>query len=91
MPREASARYPSRSAHNWQLVARLRDGFALAESRSELSTIAARLKQQFGDDTAMVAVAMEPLRNSITGNVRPALILLLGASSFLLLIACATS
>ncbi len=89
MPREASARYPSRSAHNWQLVARLRDGFALAESRSELSTIAARLKQQFGDDTAMVAVAMEPLRNSITGNVRPALILLLGASSFLLLIACA--
>jgi putative ABC transport system permease protein len=89
MSREASERFPSRSAHNWQVVARLRDGFALAESRSELSTIAARLKQQFGDDTAMVAVAMEPLRNSITGNVRPALILLLGASSFLLLIACA--
>src|SRR5437762_2795539 len=46
-------------------------------------------KQQFGDDTTMVAVAMEPLSNSITGNVRPALILLLGASSVLLLIACA--
>jgi len=89
MPREISERFPSRSAHNWQVVARLRDGSALAESRSELSTIAARLKQQFGDDTAMVAIAMEPLRNSITGNVRPALILLLGASSFLLLIACA--
>ena len=89
MPREISERFPSRSAHNWQVVARLRDGFALTGSRSELSTIAARLKQQFGDDTAMVAVAMEPLRNSITGNVRPALILLLGASSFLLLIACA--
>ncbi len=89
MPREISERFPSRSAHNWQVVARLRDGFAVAGSRSELSTIAARLKQQFGDDTAMVAVAMEPLRNSITGNVRPALILLLGASSVLLLIACA--
>jgi putative ABC transport system permease protein len=89
MPREASARFPSRSAHNWQVVARLRHGFALAQSRGELSTIAARLKQQFGDDTAMIAVAMEPLRNSITGNVRPALILLLAASSFLLLIACA--
>src|SRR5438128_10184956 len=27
MPREISARFPSRSAHNWQVVARLRDGF----------------------------------------------------------------
>jgi len=89
LPREISQRFPSRSAHNWQVVARLRDGFPLSESRSELSTVAARLKQQFGDDTAMVAVAMEPLRNSITGNVRPALILLLGSSGFLLLIACA--
>jgi len=89
MPREISERFPSRSAHNWQVIARLRDGAAFAESHGELSTIAARLKQQFGDDTAMVAVAMEPLRSSITGNVRPALILLLGASSFLLLIACA--
>src|SRR5438876_504154 len=89
MPREISERYPSRSAHNWRVVARLRDGFALTGSRGELSTIAARLKQQFGDDTAMVAVATEPLSTSITGNVRPALILLLGASSVLLLIACA--
>src|SRR5215467_4739651 len=89
MPREISERYPSRSAHNWHVVARLRDGFGLAASRGELSTIAARLKQQFGDDTNMVAVAMEPLRDTITGNVRPALVLLLGASGFLLLIACA--
>ena len=89
IPREASERYPSRSAHNWQVVARLRDGHVLAESRAELSTIAARLKQQFGDDTMMAGVAMEPLRDTMTGNVRPALLLLLGASSFLLLIACA--
>ena len=89
MPREISERFPSRSAHNWQVVVRLRDGFALAESRSELSTIAARLKQQFGDNTMMATVAMEPLRDTVTGNVRPALLLLLGASSFLMLIACA--
>ncbi len=89
MPREISERFPSRSAHNWQVVARLRDGHPLTKSRSELSAIAARLKQQFGDDTMMVTVAMEPLRDTMTGNVRPALLLLLGASSFLLLIACA--
>ena len=89
MPREITERFPSRSAHNWQVVARLRDGHVLGGARSELATIAARLKEQFGGDTMMVSVAMEPLSDSMTSNVRPALILLLGASSFLLLIACA--
>jgi cell division protein FtsX len=58
-------------------------------SRSDLTGIAQRLKAQFGDDTAMVGVAMEPLREAMTSDVRPALMILFGASAFLLLIACA--
>ena len=54
-----------------------------------LPGIAQRLKHQLGNDTAMVGVAMEPLREAMTSNVRPALIILFGASGFLLLIACA--
>ena len=88
-PEEAWLESPSRTAHNWRVIARLRDGTRLAEARAELTGIAQRLKQQFGQDTGMVAVAVEPLREAMTVSARPALILLLGASGFLLLIACA--
>jgi hypothetical protein len=71
------------------VIARLREGTPVDASRTELTGIAQRLKQQFGDDTAMVGVAIEPLREAMTSNVRPALIILFGASGFLLLIACA--
>ncbi len=89
IPREISAVYPSRSAHNWRVIGRLRDGVSVNASRSELTGIAQRLKQQYGEDTAMVAVAIEPLREAMTSNVRPALMMLFGAAGFLLLIACA--
>ena len=89
IPREIYEELPSRSAHNWHGVGRLRDGVKVNAARAELTSIAQRLKQQYGQDTAMSAVAVEPLREAMTGHVRPALIILLGASGFLLLIACA--
>ena len=89
VPREIYETYPSRTAHNWRVVGRLREGTSVEASRTELTGIAQRLKQQFGDDTGMVGVAMEPLREAMTSSVRPALIILFGASGFLLLIACA--
>jgi putative ABC transport system permease protein len=89
IPRELFEHLPSRTAHNWQVVARLRGGATLAEARSELSSIAHRLKQQFGSDIDMTDASVEPLRESLTGNVRPALLILLGAVGFLLLVGCA--
>jgi putative ABC transport system permease protein len=87
--RERVPEVPSRSAHNDWAIARLRDGFTVDEARVELSAIAQRLKQQYGPDIDMVAVDVEPLHHAMTNNVRPALLILLGASAFLLLIACA--
>jgi ABC-type antimicrobial peptide transport system permease subunit len=89
LPREIYETYPSRTAHNWQVIGRLHEGTSVGASRTELTGIAQRLKHQFGNDTAMVGVAMEPLREAMTSNVRPALMILFGASGFLLLIACA--
>jgi predicted permease len=88
IPRELWERLPSRTAHNWQVVARLREGVPLAQARAELTGIAQRLKQQY-QDTMMIDVAVSPLREALTSDVRPALLVLLGAVGFLLLVACA--
>ncbi len=89
MPRELNERLPSRSAHNWDVLGRLRDGIAPEAARAELSSIANQIHQQYGQDVDMTDVAVARLQDAMTSNVRPALMILLGAVSFLLLIACA--
>ncbi len=89
MPRELYARYPSRTAHNWHLLARLREGAQLSQAHSELTGIARRLKQQFGKDTMMEDISAPTLQDFLTKDVRKPLYILLGAVGFLLLVACA--
>jgi putative ABC transport system permease protein len=88
-PRELEERLPSRTAHNWAVIGRLRDGVTLSQAQADMSGISRRLKAQYGDDTWMVDARLVPLHEQIVGRVRPALLVLLGASAFLLLIACA--
>src|SRR5271154_1261168 len=89
VPREINPILPSRSAHNWNVIGRLRDGVALNTARAELSAIAQQLKSQHGDDIEMTGLAVDSLREATTGYLRPALLLLFAASGLLLLIACA--
>jgi len=89
VPRELWERLPSRTAHNWQVLARLRPGVLLAQARSELTGIARRLKQQFGKDTMMEDISAVRLQDFLTSDVSKPLYILLGAVGFLLLVACA--
>ncbi len=89
MPRELRQRLPSRSAHNWHVLGRLRDQIAPGQMGAELASIARQIKQQYGQDVDMTDVAVARLQDAMTSNVRPALMILLGAVTFLLLIACA--
>ena len=89
VPRELLEHYASRTAHNWRVIGRLRDGFNPEKAHAELGTIAHAIKQQYGPDTDITDVAISRLQDAITGQVRPALLILLGAVGFLLLIACA--
>ena len=89
VPRELWEVLPSRTAHNWSVLARLRDGIPMAQAHAELFGIARRLKRQFGKDTNMEDVSVLRLQDSLTTEVRPALMILLGAVGFLLLVACA--
>ncbi|HKW75458.1 MAG TPA: ABC transporter permease, partial [Terriglobales bacterium] len=88
-PSEIEGDSPSRSAHNWRVVARLRDGISPEQAQADVSAIGHRLKQQYGQDIDMQAGAVVPLQAEITGPVRPALLMLMGAVGFLLLVACA--
>ncbi|MGA3323370.1 MAG: ABC transporter permease [Terriglobia bacterium] len=89
VPRELWETLPSRTAHNWHVLARLREGAALPAARSELTGIARRLKQQFGKDTMMEDISAVRLQDFLTSDVRKPLYILLGAVGFLLLVACA--
>ncbi len=89
VPRELYPRLPSRTAHNWHVIGRLKDDVTIEQARQELSAIARQLKRQHGEDTWMVDAAVVPLHEELVGRVRPALLLLLGAVMFLLLIAWA--
>ena len=78
----------NRGSRSFQVVGRLQDDISVAAAQQDLSAIAARLKQQHGDGTAMVDVSVRPVMEQLAGNVRAALTVLLGASGVLLLVAC---
>jgi putative ABC transport system permease protein len=89
IPRELDPEIPSRSAHNWRGLGRLRDGVALSQARANLSAIARRIKAQYGKDADLNDAAVVPLADAMVGDVRTALLTLLGAVGLLLLVACA--
>lgn len=79
----------SRRAHNWRVVGRLRDGATIDQARADLGAIAARLRQQYGEDVDLTGVGVVTLFDATVGDVRAALLTLVAAVTLLLLIACA--
>jgi putative ABC transport system permease protein len=88
-PKELSDDTSGRTAHNYEVIGRLRPGVPLAQAASEMNTIAARLKQQYGTDESAVGVSMTTLMDAMTSGSKQTLWLLLGAVGLVLLIACA--
>ena len=89
IPRELFRGETSRSAHNWDVVARMRAGSELAQARSELSNISRQLKEQYGTDVDAVDFVVIPQQEFLVGKVRGGLLIMLGAVGFLLAVACA--
>ncbi|HKP10564.1 MAG TPA: ABC transporter permease, partial [Blastocatellia bacterium] len=85
MPREGSAligRFIS-------VVGRLKPGVSREQAEAEMKAVEARLEQDSPEYNKGYGVEIIPLREQFVGNVRPALLILLGAVGFVLLIACA--
>ena len=73
------------------VLARLKPGVTEEQARAEMRALGLRLSAQHQDENAGRSAAVYSLERWITGGTRTALLLLLGAVSFTLLIACATS
>jgi putative ABC transport system permease protein len=69
-------------------VARLRDGVTVEHARSELDTIAARIEAEYPGFGKGWGVSVVPLREQLSGEIKPALLVILGAVGFVLLISC---
>jgi putative ABC transport system permease protein len=78
-----------RGDHNYAVIARLKDGVTLQQAQAELDAISNQLAQDYPNDNKGWGAIAIPLRDDLVGDVRPALLILLGAVALVLLIACA--
>jgi putative ABC transport system permease protein len=79
----------SRGSFWLNVIGRLRAGTTQAAAQTEMDTIARRLEQQYPDSNGGQGVRLTALHDEIVGDVRRALLVLLGAVGCVLLIACA--
>jgi putative ABC transport system permease protein len=81
---------PTARLQNYRnVVARLKPDVSLERARAEMDAIAANLSRQYPQSNANTGVAIVPLHEQLFGHLKPALLVLLGAVGFVMLIACA--
>jgi predicted permease len=78
-----------RGEHHSMVIARLKSGVDLHQAQAEMNAISSRLEQLYPVDDKGWGAIVVPLQADMVNDVRPALLVLLGAVGFVLLIACA--
>jgi putative ABC transport system permease protein len=86
-PLALGPRVGNREGSSLRAFARVKRGVSLGEARAEMATITARLEREYPGTNRHVTVL--PLKEKVVSDVRPALLVLLGAVGLVLLIACA--
>ncbi|HYM23575.1 MAG TPA: ABC transporter permease [Vicinamibacterales bacterium] len=82
--------FPPRGAHpGLASIAKLKSGISLERAEAAMDAIARRLERQYPDSNKNSRVALQPYVDQVVQNIRPALVVLIGAVGFVLLIACA--
>ncbi len=86
-PLVLAGRLNDREGKSLRVFARLKSGISLQQAQAEISTLSDRLEHDYPGTSPAVTVVS--LKEKVVGDVRPALLLLLAAVGFVLLIACA--
>jgi putative ABC transport system permease protein len=76
-----------RGSRGWATIGRLKSGVSLQEANADLQRLAQNLAAQYPLDRG-VGVMLRPLEEEHVANLRPILLLLMGAVILILLIAC---
>ena len=79
----------NRASHFLRFVGRLKDGADVKQASAEIGAISARLEKQYPDTNTGRTYYAISLHQDLVGDVRPALLTVLAAVFFVLLIACA--
>jgi len=87
LPLDAKA-LSQRSDENYNLMARLKPGVTIAQAQADISVIAAGIREKDKRDRTFT-ISVVPLMEQVVGDVRRALLVLLGSVGLVLLIACA--
>jgi putative ABC transport system permease protein len=81
-----------RQGDMWSLVSvigRVKRGASLDRAQSDLDTINARMRERYPDRPAAARLTATPLHEKLVGDIKLAILVLLGAVCLVLLIACA--
>src|SRR6266705_6387529 len=79
-----------RNSVSMHVIGRLRPGITIGRAQAAADQVAADARKNFTiENTAGYAIRVEPMRQHLVSEVRPAILALMGAVIFLLLIACA--
>ncbi|MFL6514431.1 MAG: ABC transporter permease [Chthoniobacterales bacterium] len=79
---------PMRSRNYLDVWGRLKPGVSVHQARTEMSAIASRLESEYPNDNKDVGIVVAGLHEEAVGSLRSALVVLMAAVAFLLLIGC---
>ncbi len=86
---DRSLNYACRSCQHLKALGRIKQGVSFDAARTDIESVQAQLLREFPSEYPPTSMTIVPLREALTGDVRPALAVLMGAVAFVLLIACA--
>ena len=89
VPIAATGNEASRGNYSFFASGPAKPGVTIDQARAEMTTIERRLEQQYPDSNTGIGVSGSHAKSKAVKEIRPALLVLLGAVAFMLLIACA--